>query len=56
LVLLFVQFGFPELVERKYLPPETKVAFPWFALIGAGATFLIGWSASWLHPARGVST
>jgi Na+/proline symporter len=55
-VLLLVQFGLPELVKLKYLPPETKVAFPWFALIGAGTTFLIGWFASWLHPSRGLGT
>jgi len=53
LVLLVLQFGVPELIEHKHLPPEFKVAFPWFALIGAGTTFLIGWLVSCLHPAQG---
>jgi SSS family transporter len=54
-VLLAVQFGLPQLVELKSLPPDTKVGYPWFALIGAGTTFVVGWFASQLHPARGTS-
>jgi solute:Na+ symporter, SSS family len=53
-VLLVVQFGLPELARHKLLPPDTKVGFPWLALIGAGTTFLIGWLTSLLHPPRGT--
>lgn len=37
-VLLFVQFGLPRW--------NAKVAFPWFALIGASTTFAAGWLVS----------
>jgi len=49
--------GFGLLVYLQFLaPPSYKVAFPWFAVIGAGTTFLIGWLASCRHPAQGVET
>jgi Na+/proline symporter len=54
-VLAFVQWGLPLLVAYKYLPLETKVGYPWLALIGAGTTFLVGWLASLLHPVRGTA-
>jgi SSS family transporter len=54
LVLLFVQFGIPALAERKYLPEGLRIAFPWFALIGAGTTFVSGTIISWMIPKRGL--
>ncbi len=53
LALLLVQFGIPILAKYHYLPSEFKIAFPWFALIGASATFLTGWIVSWFVPRRG---
>ena len=38
-VLLIAQFGVPELAKHNYLPPDRKVAFPWFAFIGSTTTF-----------------
>ena len=54
-VLCFVQFGIPLLVKQKYLTADYLVAFPWLALIGASATFVVGWIVSWFVPARVVS-
>jgi solute:Na+ symporter, SSS family len=54
-VLAFVQFGLPLLAAYKYVPPETKVGYPWLALIGAGTTFLVGWLTSLFHPSRGTA-
>jgi MFS family permease len=51
-VLCGVQFGIPLLVERKYVSPDYKVAFPWLALIGASATFAAGLMVSWIAPHR----
>jgi SSS family transporter len=55
-VLCFVQFGIPLLVKQRYLTAEWLVAFPWLALIGATATFVVGWIVSWIVPQRGVET
>lgn len=52
LVLLVVQFGVPALVKEKYLPEGFGIAFPWYAVIGAGTTFLTGSIVSWFVPAR----
>lgn len=41
-VLLFVQFVAPHW--------NIKVAWPWFALIGASTTFVVGWLASFVAP------
>jgi Na+/proline symporter len=54
-VLAFVQWGLPLLIAYKYVPPDTKVGYPWLALIGAGTTFLVGYLTSLLHPARGTA-
>ncbi|MEX2176847.1 MAG: sodium:solute symporter [Pirellulaceae bacterium] len=54
-VLLVVQFGLPQLAAYKLISADIKVGYPWLALIGAGTTFVVGWSASLLHPARGTS-
>lgn len=44
-VLLFVKFGAPGF--------GWKIAFPWFALIGATATFLVGNVVAWFTPRPG---
>ena len=36
-----------------YLWQFTKVAFPWYVAFGSAATFLVGYSASWLISRRG---
>ncbi|MCI0358962.1 MAG: sodium:solute symporter [Planctomycetaceae bacterium] len=49
--------GFGLLVYLQFLSPASlKVAFPWFALIGAGTTFVVGFLASYVHPAHGAKT
>lgn len=44
-VLLWVNFG--------PMPGDVKVAWPWFATIGASVTFVVGWLLSWLAPSGG---
>jgi hypothetical protein len=49
-LLLFLQFGLPELTKSSTPPSGVKIAFPWLAVVGAGTTFLAGWVTSWLVP------
>jgi SSS family solute:Na+ symporter len=49
-LLLFLQFGLPELTKTPNLPMGVKIAFPWLAVVGAGTTFLAGWAISWFVP------
>jgi len=50
-LLLFLLFGLPPLtVSPPDLPKGIKVAFPWFAVIGAGSTFVVGYLTSVLIP------
>jgi SSS family transporter len=48
LILSIVQFG-----ESWH---GIKIAFPWLALMGASATFVVGCLAAWILPPTGVAT
>jgi Na+/proline symporter len=50
LLLLFLQFGLPELTKTSTAPNGVRIAFPWLAVVGAGTTFVTGWAISWLIP------
>jgi solute:Na+ symporter, SSS family len=55
-LLLFLQFGLPVSTATPSLPGGVRVAFPWLAVIGAGTTYLAGWSVSLLVPHRVASS
>jgi solute:Na+ symporter, SSS family len=50
--LSLIQFGVPALIARGMLPDTYRIAFPWFALIGASSTFLAGSLAALFAPGR----
>ena len=49
-LLVFLQFGLPQLTATPELKAGIKVAFPWLSVIGAGTTFIIGYLTSLLVP------
>ena len=55
IVLLCLQFGNLVLIQFDNLPVVPKIAYPWFALIGASTTFLVGWFVSLFVPRPGVA-
>jgi len=55
ILLLFLQFGLPELTKTPELKDGIKVAFPWLAVIGAGTTFLVGYAVSFIAPQGAAS-
>jgi MFS family permease len=38
------------LVGMSWVSFGTALAWPWFALVGAGGTYLVGWAASFVWP------